>query len=132
MERKMIEIERFNDLEAFIIFEETEQDSDIDERIFEDKRVNISPNILDTTIRFSTPSIIKIIKRSGIIDEQGIPKGICNNAAEYISNIAYTKLRGILEKSLVILDDRGAKILTQDDIINTLRLMGETPIYSND
>jgi len=103
--------------------------SDIDDRLYDDQKVEVGVPIADTSIRFSVPSITKIIKRSGIIDDKGIPKGINNNAAEYLSNLAYTRLQKILTKALIVLDERGGKILTFEDIVHTLQLMGENIIH---
>jgi histone H3/H4 len=124
-----IEIVIDEDLMPFLqgLIEEDEP-SDIDDRILEEEPVDISTPILDTEVRFSTPSLIKLIKRSGVIDEDGIPKGIMNNAVDYITNIAYTKLNDILTHSLTILDERGAKILTKNDVVQSLKLNGENII----
>ena len=128
----IVEMEIFSgSLEDFIDELEYEDASDIDARIYEDEPVDLSVSMLETPIRFNTPSIIKLIKRSGVIDEDGIPKGITNSAAEYISNIAYTRMREVLRNALIVLDERDAKVLTQDDIINTLRLKGDRIMYSD-
>lgn len=110
-------------------FSDYEDESDMDERIFDDEMIDLESPILDTPVRFSTPSITKLIKRSGVIDDEGIPKGITNNAVEFLSNIAYTRSKEVIEKSLIVLDERGAKILTHHDIITALELLGDNIIY---
>ena len=129
-DHEMLELEDiFIELDMSNFIDDEEDVLSIDERIFEDEPVDMSSCILETPIRFSTPSIVNLIKRSGIIDENGIPKGITNSAAKYISNIVYTKLQSILVQCLVIMNEHDAKVLTHHDVIKILELTGETIIY---
>jgi hypothetical protein len=105
----------------------SEDESIIDDRIFEDFVESNVNAIAHANVRFNIPSITKIIKRSGVIDEDGIPKNISNSTVEYISDIAFTKLRHIINDALVTLDERGAKILSDIDIHNAI---GKNVVYT--
>ncbi len=103
-----------------IIFFDTDDESVSDWDIFDDHAAELTKVVMHSPVRFSIPSLTKLIKRSGVIDENGIPKTISNSTVEYISDIAYTKLQEIITKSLIILDEREAKILSNIDIYNAI------------
>jgi histone H3/H4 len=103
---------------------------DLDERILQDHTIDLYSYITpEIDVKFNIPSITKLIKRSGVIDEDGIPKGIANNAAEFLSNIAYTQLKEVMNQSLIVLNERGAKVLTEQDVIRALDILGDKIIY---
>lgn len=91
----------------------------IDLSIFnENKENNDKINIKSSPLKLSNSSIIKMVK------ELNIPN-ISSNCVDYVSDIIYTKLYDILHISLISLDERDAKILKIQDIINSLHILGE-------
>jgi len=117
------------ELDIYFLIESFEDyEFEFDDRILDDSSLEQYDTVPRINFKFSVPSITKLIKRSGVVDENGIPKGISNSAAEYLSSIANARLKTVMYNALTLLDERGAKVLVPADIINALDIMGETII----
>ncbi len=68
-------------------------------------------------MRFSKPSILRLARKAGV-------KCIAENCYELIDTMIYMRLQEIIEDGLTVKNSRGGKVLTQDDIRESLILKG--------
>ena len=65
---------------------------------------------------------MKLARRAGV-------NGLSNNCVDYITSLVYTRLSEVVDSAKIVRDEREAKVLTDADVMNALRLLGETIIY---
>ncbi len=68
-------------------------------------------------MRFSKPSILRLARKAGV-------KCVAENCYELIDSMIYMRLQEIIEDALTVKNTRGGKVLTQDDVRESLSLQG--------
>ena len=87
-------------------------DMDIDPSILTEEPFDVySQPTMHVPFKLPTASVLKLIRRAGVTDSSPA-------VTDYACVVIYKELHKILERSLIMTDQRGSKILDTVDILN--------------
>ena len=75
--------------------------------------------------QFTKPSITRIARKAGI-------KNLSDESYNMVRNLISMKVEELIEKSLIVNDERGTKTIMCEDVVDALRLSGVYLSKSND